>query len=495
MTMPFLKILVSAVWVSCGLCQPWNSDWPQFRGNNSDGFGTGAPPVEFGPGKNELWSTPLQPGHSSPCIAGQRIFVTTYDKELLALGVICLSRNNGEVLWEKTIEIEKPEKGHPSFNPASSSPCCDGERVIAYFGSYGLVCFDVNGKRLWEKRLPLARSFAGNATSPIISGDKLILYRGNYVDHYLLCLDKNTGDELWRVPQAERFTGEMACTACPVMAGHRLICHTARSVQAFDVNNGELLWIAKCATTATSTPVLVGDEVIVAAWNKLGEPDLRPPFPGFDDLIKEHDHDRDLLIGKKEFPRLWIFHRPEGGEAPQNGATVSFSHADKNGNGKLERIEWTRTTKELEAFRAGYESHGVLAIPINSRGLVSATQVRTLTTRGVPEVPSPVSDGKYIYLVKNGGQLTCLDAASGETVYRKRTRGTGTHYASPLIAGGNLYTFAGNGRVSVLELGESPHIVALNEMKEEVYATPAVVDGVIFLRTHSALYAFAKENR
>ena len=102
-----IKIVIFAVWVSCGLCQPLNAGWPQFRGNNSDGIGTGAPPVEFGPGKNELWSTPLQPGHSSPCIAGQRIFVTTYDKGSLALGVICLSRDNGEVLWKKTIEIEK----------------------------------------------------------------------------------------------------------------------------------------------------------------------------------------------------------------------------------------------------------------------------------------------------------------------------------------------------------------------------------------------------
>ncbi len=86
--------------------------------------------------------------------AGQRIFVTTYDKGSLALGVICLSRDNGKVVWKKTIEIQKLEKGHPSFNPASSSPCCDGERVIGYFGSYGLVCFDLNGNRLWEKRLP-----------------------------------------------------------------------------------------------------------------------------------------------------------------------------------------------------------------------------------------------------------------------------------------------------------------------------------------------------
>ena len=98
-----------------------------------------------------------------------------------------------------------------------------------------------------------------------------------------------------------------------------------------------------------------------------------------------------------------------------------------------------------------------------------------------------------MYLVKNGGLLTCLDLASGKTVYKARTKGSGTHYASPLIAGDRLYTFAGNGRVTVMALGEEPGVVAVNEMQVGVYATPAIVDGVIYLRTHSALHAFAAE--
>ena len=469
------------------------SDWPQFRGTNSNGVGSGSPPLEFGPGKNECWSTPLDPGHSSPCVSGHRIYLTTYQKETRTVAVVCLHRDSGEVLWSNPFVVETLEKGHPSFNPASSSPCCDGERVVAYFGSYGVICLDVDGNLLWEKRLPLTKSYAGNATSPVIADKKVILYRGNYVDHYLLCLDKTTGDELWRVPQSEKFTGEMACTACPVVNGDKLICHSARSVQAFDINSGERLWIAKCATTATSTPLVVNGEVIVAAWNKLGEPDLRPPFPSYDDLLTEHDKDSDELIGRTEFPRLWIFHRPEGAEAPQNGAPVSFKHADKNGNAKIDREEWDRTTKELEKFRAGYDTHGLLAVPIDSTGLVSTDDVRTLTTQGIPEVPSPVSDGTYVYLVKNGGLLTCIDLASGRTVYKTRTKGSGTHYASPLIAGGRLYTFAGNGRVTVMVLGERPAVVAVNEMQDGVYATPAIVDGVIYLRTHSALHAFAAE--
>ena len=71
-----------------------------------------------------------------------------------------------------------------------------------------------------------------------------------------------------------------------------------------------------------------------------------------------------------------------------------------------------------------------------------------------------------------------------------RTPGRGTHYASPFISGGKLYTISGVGVITVLTLGPNPKILATNDMLDEVYASPAVVDGTIYVRTHAALYAF-----
>jgi outer membrane protein assembly factor BamB len=483
-------LILAVVLAATPLCA---DDWPQFRGPNSAGIGTGSPPIHFGPESNVLWSTTVAPGHSSPCIHDNRIFIITFNNDSATLSVECFDRQTGQNLWVTPFPVKTFEKGHPSFNPASSSPCCDHEHVIAYFGSYGLACLDHNGVLKWEQRLPLAKSFGGNATSPIIYENKVILYRGTYVDHDIACFDKQSGKELWRIPQTEKFTGEMACTACPIVHNDKLICHSARSVQAFDLNTGNRIWIAQCATTATSTPIIVGNEVLVAAWNKLGEPDLRPPFPMFNQLLADHDDDEDRMISRPEFPKLWIFHRPEGAEAPLNGAPISFKHADKNGNGQIEQDEWNRTTTELEKFRNGYETHGLLAIPLDGEGHISADNVRVLTTRGIPEVPSPVSDGQYVYLVKNGGQLSVVNIQTKEVEHRLRTGGTGTHYASPLIADGRLYTFSGNGTASVVNLnGSEPGILAENDMGEEVYATPAIVDGVIYLRTHSTLFAFGE---
>jgi len=225
----------------------------------------------------------------------------------------------------------------------------------------------------------------------------------------------------------------------------------------------------------------------------MGEPSLRPPFPTFDRLIEEHDKNDDNRVNRREFPTLWIFHRPDGAEAPMNGGMVRFGHADKNKDGGITAQEWSATTRELERFRSGYDTHGILAIRIENEGLVDPDKIRTLETQGIPEVPSPLYDGEYVYFVKNGGILTCLDAKTGQRIYRMRTRGRGTHYASPLIADGKIFTIAGDGHISVLTLGANPQILATNDMQEGVYATPAIVDGTIYVRTHSALFAFRDE--
>lgn len=469
---------------------PVHAEWPQFRGANSAGKATQAVPVEFGPGKNELWSVPLDAGHSSPCIAGGRIFLTTYQPEASKLFVVCLNQADGETLWSREVPTTEIEKGHPSFNPASSSPTTDGERVVAYFGSFGLICFDMSGRKLWDVQMPITKSYAGNATSPMIAGDRVILYRGNHVDHFLLAVNKQTGEELWRVEQDEPFASELACTSVPIVHGDRLLIHSARSVQAFDLSTGKQIWFTKCATTATSTPVIAGKDVIVAAWNKMGEPALRPEFPSYDDLLTGHDKNTDGLISRDEFPHMMIFHRPDGAEAPQNGAPLRFNSADRDRDGTLTTEEWSRKLAELDEFRSRYKTHGMLAIPVDSQGFVDAKDVRLLENQGIPEVPSPLYDEGILYFVKNGGVLTTVDVTTGKRLSRTRTKGKGTHYASPIIAGGKLYSTAGNGTISVMELGPRPKLLAVNDMRDRTYATPAAVDGVLYVRTHSRLYAF-----
>lgn len=480
----------------CFVTSGVRADWKQFRGPNGAGVASDAnPPTEFGPENNLLWRLEIQSGHSSPIVSGDLIFLTTFDQVEKRLSVVAIDRHQGKIRWERAVDANEIERGHPSFNPASSTPATDGERVVAYFGSYGLVCFDFDGNKQWEVPLPITKSYAGNAISPIIADNKVILYRGNFVDHFLLAVDKRTGKQLWKTPQAEPFHAELACTAIPIVQGDLLVLHGARAVQGFDIETGKQRWITKCATTATSTPLFVRGRVIVAAWNKMGEPALRPEFPSFAKLVEEHDANSDGVIQQSEFPRLWIFHRPEGIEAPQNGASIRFRSVDRNKDEGISAGEWERQLRDIDRFRNGYKNHGLLSLPTDSADVLAEEEVLTLETQGIPEVPSPISDGRYVYLVKNGGQLTCIDLESGERVYRKRTGGSGTHYASPIIAAGRIYIADGRGRIVVMKLGESAERIASNQMSEGLYATPAVSGDCLYVRTHSALYAFREDGK
>ena len=169
---------------------------------------------------------------------------------------------------------------------------------------------------------------------------------------------------------------------------------------------------------------------------------------------------------------------------------MRFEGVDKNRNGEITANEWDLRVRELNAFRASYKTHGLLAIPIESQGIVKPEQIRILETQGIPEVPSPLFHDGLVYFVKNGGVLTCLELKTGKRVSRVRTQGRGTHYASPIIAGGKLYSTAGDGTITVLSLGPIPKILAVNDMGEGTYATPAIVDGNLYVRTHRKLFAF-----
>src|SRR5262245_20332886 len=104
-----LLVLAAGGWLACPFVTAQGTDkdgvtWPQFRGPNASGISLEATklPVDFGPERNVLWKTALPPGHSSPCIWGSRIFLTSYDKLAQKLETLCLDRNSGRILWRRT---------------------------------------------------------------------------------------------------------------------------------------------------------------------------------------------------------------------------------------------------------------------------------------------------------------------------------------------------------------------------------------------------------
>ena len=134
------------------------SDWPQFRGPNGSGRPAhDAPlPAELGPTTNVVWKTALPPGHSSPVVVGDRVYLTAVRQQRLV--TLALDRRSGKLLWEAEAPAQALEKVHKIGSHAQSTPATDGERVVSFFGSAGLFCYDTAGKLLWQMLLGVLQS-------------------------------------------------------------------------------------------------------------------------------------------------------------------------------------------------------------------------------------------------------------------------------------------------------------------------------------------------
>ena len=169
--------------------------WPRFRGPNGSGHAAEGqnPPVEFGPEQKVLWKTPILSGHSSPCIWGDKIFLTGFDKEKEELRVFCIERSSGKILWSQVVPAEQIEKVHSVSSPAAPTAAADGERVYVYFGSYGLLCYDFAGNQQWSVPLPVPQSRNGHSSSPIVLGESVVLSRIVGNDSCVLAVDRKSG--------------------------------------------------------------------------------------------------------------------------------------------------------------------------------------------------------------------------------------------------------------------------------------------------------------
>ena len=472
--------------------------WPQFRGPNASGIdaGSGSTPHEFGPSKNLLWKTDLPSGHSSPAIWGTRIFLTAFDDRRKTLEVIALDKATGHILWRRPVAAQELEKVHEVSSPATATPTVDGERVYAYFGSYGLVAYDMNGTMVWELPMPVVAVANGSGTSPIVEGELVILNRHDPKDPFRIAVDRKTGRVVWKHPHV--LVGKTGASASshstPVIAQQQIIVHGPAFVEGFDVSTGVRRWWVAQRSTGASTPTVAGDTAYVATWYPLGESDQFTPLPDFPALLK-YDRNGNETLSADEIPLdMMIFERPDLGPIPNSSASVrgSFSNFDSNSDGQIDKDEWAAGAA---SYAKRTTEHGVLAVKLGGTGDVTATHVRWKERSSVPEVPSPLVYRDRVYLVRNGGILSCLDAASGTLVYRTRVGAGGPYYASPIAVNGRIIVASGEGTISVVNAGDRFDVVAQNSLGEPIFATPAVVESVLYIRTASTLWAFGERRQ
>jgi outer membrane protein assembly factor BamB len=270
-----------------------------------------------------------------------------------------------------------------------------------------------------------------------------------------------------------------------------VIVHAPGRVAAYNLADGAERWWVGVASTACSTPVVADGRLFVATYMMGAEAEERVPLPTFDQLLEKHDANKDGAISKEEFPKdLDAIRRPEAAGVPGANvkAIVFFDQIDFNKDGKLGRLEWglasTIASRPVE--------HGLLAIRPGGQGEVTKSHVLWREKKSIPEVPSPLVYQGRAYLVRDGGVVSCLDAATGKLLYRERLGPGGAYFASPMAGDGRLYAASERGVVTVFAAGDAFRVLARNDLGEPIHATPAAADGKLYVRTAGHLYAFGE---
>jgi outer membrane protein assembly factor BamB len=260
---------------------------------------------------------------------------------------------------------------------------------------------------------------------------------------------------------------------------------------AYDLKDGSERWSISATSSACSTPVLGNGHVFVAAHGFGTVEGELQEIPSFDVILKKYDKNDDGRINAEEFPSdLYLFRRVDvsGTDLPLKWL---FDRIDENKDGQISRPEWEKFLERSRTLRRQLLI-GLLAIKPGGKGDVTKTNILWREERGVPEVPSPLYYRKRVYMVRDGGLASCLDAETGRLLYRERLGPRGAYFSSPVAGDGKVYVAARRGVVVVFAAGDQWKVLARNDLGETIQATPALVDGKLYVRTEKHLYVFGK---
>ena len=387
-------------------------NWPQFRGAGSQGISTETKlPVKWSATSNVRWKTALPgPGHSSPIIWGNRIFLTAFNQSKNQLLVLALDKESGKVLWERPVPAQRIEEYHSTNAPASPTPATDGKNVYVYFGSSGLTCFDFAGNKVWENRFGPFPNEWGSASSPVLYGDMLLLNVDTDGEDFLLAVNKNTGKTIWKTSRSDVDRSWPSPVIWNAAGRDEIVVSGSGRVKSYDTKDGRELWTVDGLTKwVTPTPVMAHNLLYVAS----------------------------------------------------------------NGPG----------------------GNIVMAIRPGGRGNVTKTHVAWRYDKAAPYSSSPVVVGDYLYTVKNGGVMTCLNAKTGELAWQERLPAKGNYYASLIAADGKIYALDEEGKATVVAAKPAYELISSNDMGERCMASPAISGGQLFIRSDENLFCIGSSTK
>ncbi len=442
------------------------TDWPSFRGPGGDGVADGFSvrsewnaDADAGDVEGVLWRTEV-PGlsHSSPIISGNRIFLATAiasdGKAPLKVGrggrpdaaddngeqswvVLCYDKRTGDELWRQTARKGQPRTTrHVKATHANTSVAVAGNDVVAFFGSEGLHCYDLDGKLKWSRDLGVINISKygigwGYASSPVIHKDHIAIVCDDPENAFVAALRLSDGEAVWRVSRQD---------ICVRSWGTPFIHSTPERTQV--VVNG-WPWIV-------SYDLETGTEL----WRIRGGGDNPVPTPfeahGLIYVTSAHGAQSPIFVVRPE----------ANGDISPSDDDEEDDEEDEGGDGDGE--------EEKED---------------------SGTAIVWNTTRGGSYMSTPVVYGDYLYLGNPNGVVRCFHALTGDKIYEQRLGTGATILASLVAAEGKIYCPSENGTVYVVAAEREFKVLGQNKMGQPCFATPAISEGVLFFRTTESLLA------
>ena len=286
--------------------------WTQWRGPLMTGVAPqGNPPVEWAEDKNVVWKIEIPGrGKSSPVVWDDRVMVTTAIPTDASAGsgaepvhefhVLAVRRADGSTIWDQTARVEQPHAGTRAEGTfASASVVTDGENVVAFFGSRGLYCYDMEGSLKWEKDFGdmNVRNDFGEGATPALHGDTLVVTWDHQGPSFIVALNKNTGEELWRKDR-----DEIDAWATPLVVEHdgvaQVITAGTNRVRSYNLTSGELLWEGDGLTMNPIPSPVAADGVVYLTSGYRGNAlrairlaDAKGDVTGTSAVLWEHNRD------------------------------------------------------------------------------------------------------------------------------------------------------------------------------------------------------------
>ena len=452
--------------------------WPQFRGLNACGISQEhvALPSSIGPKQNVVWQIEIPPGASSPVIFNDRVYLTGL-REPATLVTFAVRVRDGSVVWERPAPLHKLEQTdkRPRGRLATATCATDGERVVSFFGSSGLLCYDIDGKLLWHREMGPFNNRRGAVSSPVIVGDLVLLLQDHAGGSFIAAFDLTTGNTVWKSDRALFARSYGTPVVLSEGARRSVVAVGSGLITAYGLKTGRVNWFTQgSSSVANITPVANRNGILYVASANPGV--KREGQLTFAQIVERDDANDDETLEKNEIRAGFL--------------RDLFDQIDADGDGRLGSAEYDAAQSLMRTSR-----NGLMALRLpgdDAKGASNRTNSAELwhVRKGIPRTASPILFEGHLYMASKGGVFHTLNAETSATVRLGRIEGRGNVFGSPVLGDGKVFVISDRGECSVVTARPDWELLSSSEFNEPVYATPAISDGRVYVRTETRLYSF-----